>query len=909
MNIQPSVVGDLQARIHRMFLLIAVSWTIVVGVVAGLQYREAYSSAMAIARAGLFHSYNKELVFRGWAAMHGGVYVPATAETPPNVYLSHVTERDILTPSGKQLTLMNGAYMARQVQELGEKKFGHKGHTTSLKPLRPENAPDDWEKEALMEFEHGAREIMSLAPIGNETYLRLMLPHIVEPGCLKCHSQQGYKVGDIIGGISISTPWAPIEKTLSGQVRYEALTYGGIWLLGLLGLGLGHKGIKTQLVVRKEAEDRLFENFRLQRQFLDTAATGIFTADAEHVITGVNDELLRLTGHKREDVIGKRCEFIFDEPCASGCPLFAPGATGQIFRQQCHLRKGDSISRVVLKNASVTRNDSGDAIGCVESFIDITDLIEARSAAEKASQAKSQFLANMSHEIRTPMNGIIGMTDLALGTDLSEEQREYLEAVKMSANSLLTIINDILDFSRIEAGKLELVPIDFSLRDCIANTLTTLAVIADKKGLELIYEIPGNIPDAVTGDPGRLRQILVNLVGNAIKFTSIGEVSVRVKLESESDSQVSLKIEITDTGIGIAKHKQERIFDSFEQADGSTTREYGGTGLGLAVSSQLIRMMGGNIWVQSEVGLGSTFWFTVNLGLNVQQAELLQCLDSSSFKDVPVLVVDDNATNRRVLSQMLSNWYMNPVSVDNAEAAIEELRASHEQGRPFAIVLIDYMMPATDGFQLAARIRENPDLGGSVLVMLTSAGERGHAAKCVELGISAYLMKPVRQSDLFEVICTSLQKSGPGQPRSSLLTRHAIRESKRRLRVLLAEDNPVNQKLATRLLQKMGHSITVVENGRQAIEASLRDDFDLILMDIQMPEVDGIEATFAIRERERLQEGKHIHILAMTAHAMTGDRERCLQAGMDGYISKPIDVNELVEALENLPPAYQFISS
>jgi len=274
-----------------------------------------------------------------------------------------------------------------------------------------------------------------------------------------------------------------------------------------------------------------------------------------------------------------------------------------------------------------------------------------------------------------------------------------------------------------------------------------------------------------------------------------------------------------------------------------------------------------------------------------------------------VLVVDDNATNRRVLSQMLSNWYMNPVSVDNAEAAIEELRASHEQGRPFAIVLIDYMMPATDGFQLAARIRENPDLGGSVLVMLTSAGERGHAAKCVELGISAYLMKPVRQSDLFEVICTSLQKSGPGQPRSSLLTRHAIRESKRRLRVLLAEDNPVNQKLATRLLQKMGHSITVVENGRQAIEASLRDDFDLILMDIQMPEVDGIEATFAIRERERLQEGKHIHILAMTAHAMTGDRERCLQAGMDGYISKPIEVNELVEALENLPPAYQFISS
>lgn len=499
------------------------------------------------------------------------------------------------------------------------------------------------------------------------------------------------------------------------------------------------------------------------------------------------------------------------------------------------------------------------------------------------------------------MNGIIGMAELALHTDLDDEQREYLDAVKMSADSLLTLVNDILDFSKIEAGKLEVVPMDFSLRDCIANTLLTLAVVAHNKGLELTYDIPFGIPDAVIGDPGRLRQILANLVGNAIKFTPEGEVAVSVKLEFETDSEVCLQFSVADTGIGVPHEKREKIFEAFEQADGSTTRKYGGTGLGLAVSRQLVHMMGGKIWLDSEEGRGSTFGFTVCLGLQAEPSGLTLCLESSSLEGLPVLIVDDNATNRKTLERMISSWRMRPFCVDHARAALEAMKRFHDDGTPFAIVIVDYMMPDIDGFQLAERIKADPDLNRAILIMLTSAGERGHAAKCLELGIEAYLMKPVRQSDLFDIICSSVQKKTAAKPRASLITRHAIRESKRRLDVLLVEDNPVNQKLATRLLQKMGHNVTRAENGIQALEAHAKGQFDVILMDIQMPEMDGLEATAAIRKRENSLTGVHVPIVAMTAHAMAGDRERCLDAGMDGYVSKPINVQELAQALADLP--------
>jgi two-component system, sensor histidine kinase and response regulator len=669
----------------------------------------------------------------------------------------------------------------------------------------------------------------------------------------------------------------------------------------------GHLSMYQDITKRKRAERELEERKSFLNSLIENCPVGIVAIDVAGDVKMCNPAFENTFGYLQADICGKSLSDLLANPevraeVDSNKAKLEQGKTSHLVTR----RKRSNGTLVDVEAFSVPLLREGKYTGAVVLYQDITErrqaeaaLLKAKEAAESASRIKSEFLANMSHEIRTPMNGIMGMTELVLDSELDPEQREYLNLAKISADSLLSLINDILDYSKIEAGKLDIDTVDFKLGDCLGDTMKTLSLRAHQKGLELAFEIEPDVPDALLGDPGRLRQVIINLVGNAIKFTDQGEVVLSVRLHARVKDDLQLHFVVSDTGIGISPDKQASIFEAFKQADGSMTRKYGGTGLGLTISSRLVELMGGRIWVESDLGKGSRFNFTARFQAQKVSVRTIVPRDPSTLRDMRVLVVDDNATNRQILVKILDNWNMQPSTAESGAQAMVTLTEARGLGRSFPLILLDAQMPEMDGFALAEYIKRHPDFRTATVMMLSSTGQRGDAIRCRELGISAYLTKPIRQEELLDAILTALGTRPSTDTMPPLVTRHSLREVRNSLRILLAEDNAVNQLVAVRLLEKHGHAVTVAENGRKALETFDKEPYDLILMDVQMPEMDGWEATQAIRMKEKAT-GGHIPIIAMTAHAMKGDEERCIAAGMDDYLTKPIRTAALLEALDKI---------
>ncbi|MDI6698316.1 MAG: response regulator [Candidatus Saccharicenans sp.] len=668
-------------------------------------------------------------------------------------------------------------------------------------------------------------------------------------------------------------------------------------------LGLALYSLKKEKEKQKvETELKNLQQF--QEKILTSLAEGIVVENSVGRITYVNPALEQMLGYRRGELLGQHWRVLVPEDQLEEVERRSRRRKSKIReRYETRLKHKDGRSIPVLIHAQAVFENKKFS-GVVSAITDISnlkkieeDLRLSREEALSASKAKSEFLANMSHEIRTPMNGIIGMIELALQTELTEEQLQFLKAARASAESLLTILNDILDFSKIEARMIELVPAEFNLHNSITEIVATLALQAHQKGLELLCHVPPSLPENVIGDTSRLRQVLLNLVSNAIKFTEQGEVAVEVAEESRTGREIKLHFSVRDTGIGIDAEKLESIFQPFVQADASFSRRYGGTGLGLAITSQLVQLMGGRIWAESEPGRGSTFHFTVKLGLALEKKPRTVPATLEAVYGMRVLVVDDNLTNRVILQEMLQSWRMKPEVASSGPQAVQLIQAALSKKEAYGLFLLDLSMPEMDGFTLIKKIKEIDGAREVPIIILTSADRVGDLQQAKELGAEGYLVKPVRPSDLLDTIM-AIKGSASGEHRlETPITEHLLPEFRRKYNILLAEDNPVNQKVAVHLLQKKGHRVTVVENGRQALEILRKEKFDLVLMDVQMPEMDGLEATRKIREREKVG-NKHLPVVAMTAHAMKGDREKCLDAGMDDYLAKPLYPEELYRVIE-----------
>jgi two-component system sensor histidine kinase/response regulator len=690
------------------------------------------------------------------------------------------------------------------------------------------------------------------------------------------------------------------------------------------GAVAGLIAVATDITEQKRAAQVLAESEKKYRELFENSLGLIYTHDLEGHLLSINLAAAHQLGYEPSGLVGRSIEELIAPRCQ---PEFADYLR-RIREQKCDSGFICVVTRAGEERMWEYRNSLNDAEGETPYVVghahDVTErkhaeaaLARARDAALESARLKSEFLANMSHEIRTPMNGVIGMTELLLESELNSMQREFAETIRSCANALLTVIDDILDFSKIEAGKMQFETIDFDVRTVVESTVEMLAPRAQEKGIEIASIVYADVPTEVRGDPSRLRQVLTNLVGNAVKFTERGEVVVRGMKARETDTHITMRFTVTDTGIGIAKEVCEKLFEPFTQADGSTTRKYGGTGLGLAISRRLVELMHGEIGVESELGKGSTFWFTVQLEkqLNANRKSHAR----RSLENLRILIVDDNETNRKILRHQTFSWGMRPTEAASGAEAIEILRAAFDAGEPFDIAVLDFQMPYMDGFTLARQIKADEKLASVRLVLLPSFGHRGHGEEARAIGIDAYLTKPVRQSQLHECLSIVASRKAVEEAASAdengsraLVTKHTLRETKNKprakeTRILIAEDNPVNQRVALHQIEHLGYKAQTAANGREVLRALERETFDIILMDCQMPEMDGYEATREIRRREAAAGAgeNHTIIIAMTAHALQGDRERCLACGMDDYISKPVKTQELARILHKWSVAFK----
>lgn len=692
-----------------------------------------------------------------------------------------------------------------------------------------------------------------------------------------------------------------------GQVKNRAKDGSFYWVeatvvpfMDKAGKPYQYVSMRTDITAQKAMEQRVQSDSLLLQNVMDTLGEGVYMLDTDGNCTYLNREAEAIVGWTSEEVLGRNLHDIIHSQLPDGtrveqadCPVRGCTLTRTVYRSETDYFQHKNGTLFPISIVASPMLDGEEIVGSVAAFQDISErkfiereLLRAKEAAEAASLAKGDFLATMSHEIRTPMNGIIGMTELALDTELNAEQREYLSMVKSSADALLTIINDILDFSKIESGKMELDLVEFDVRSLFSATEKALTIRAAQKGVELVYDVDGGIPDRLTGDPGRLRQVLTNLLGNAVKFSDHGAVTLNMKLLNKIGNIMCVRIEVADQGIGIHPDKQAHIFEAFTQADTSTTRKYGGTGLGLAISSRLVEVMGGELKLESEVGIGSVFSFEINMPVGVQTAQSLAGLAGLS-----VLIVDDNVTNRDLLSQLLKKWGMRPMAASSAFEALMLIRQANAEGAPFGLLLLDAMMPDMDGFELASQLQSMPESTHRAVMMLSSVRQRDDVERCHQLGIRTCLSKPIDHRDLLGAI-----KSALGVTEEAVQVSR-VPVSQHHLTILLAEDNRVNQKLAITLLEKWGHSVVLANNGIEAAELAGQGDFDLILMDLQMPLMGGLEATQLIRAQEA---GKHTPIIAMTANVMSEDRHLCLDAGMDDYIAKPLNTGKLRTLLQGV---------